>query len=104
GAEAAADQPLDFDRAAVHLAAAVAGLAAAGAAGQHAVLGGEPALAGADEERRHGQLDAAGAKDGGLAHLDEDAAGRLPGVAATKFQRAELVGLAAVVTHNGPIV
>ncbi len=45
GPQAAADQPLDLDAAAVDLAALVARLAGVGGAGQHAVLGGEPALA-----------------------------------------------------------
>src|SRR5262249_9138126 len=61
GAEAAADESLDFDAAAIDPAAAVARLARGRAAGEHSVFGGEPALAGADQERRHRRFDAAGA-------------------------------------------
>src|SRR5262249_23537235 len=100
GAQAAADQPLDLDTPAVDLAAAVARLAGVGAAGQHAVLGGEPALAAAHQERRHVQIDGTGTKHRGPPHADEDAAGRLPGVAAAEAQGTQLVGTAAVGTHN----
>ena len=100
GPQTAADEPLDFDAAAVDLAAAVARLARVGAAGQHAVLGGEPALAGADEERRHGRLDAAGAEDGGAAHAHQDAAGRLAGVATLKRQGTKLIGTTVVGAHR----
>src|SRR5205085_9036999 len=91
------------DGAGVDLGGAVAGLAAAGRAGQHAVLGGEPALAAADQERRHGRLDGAGAEHGGAAHFDQDTAGSGPGVAAGEGQGAGLVGPAVGAGHGGQL-
>ena len=45
--QGSADETLDLDAAAIDLAAAIARLARVRAAGEHAVLGGQPALAGA---------------------------------------------------------
>ena len=100
GAEAAADEALNLDAAAVDLAGPVAGLARARAAGKHAVLGGEPPLAAADQERRHLRSDAAGAQDGGTAHADEHAARGAAGVAALESQGAELIRAAGIVAHE----
>ena len=43
---------------------------------EHAVLGGNPALAGVREKRRHAVLRDRRAEDAGIAHLDEDRGGR----------------------------
>src|SRR5262249_37269742 len=84
GPQAAADEALNLDAAAVDLPAAVARLAWAGAAGQHVILGREPALALAYEKWRHRQLDRAGTKHGGATHAHEDAAGGGAGAVALK--------------------
>ena len=89
---------MDLDAAAIDLAAAVAGLAPGGAAGEHAVLGAEPALASADQEGRDGQVHAAGTQDLGAAHLHQHAAGGLAREVAAELQGADLIGLAAVPT------
>src|SRR5262249_38506816 len=98
--EASADESLDLDRAAIDPAAAVPGLARVGAAGQHAVLGGQPTLARADEEWRDGQLDGASAEDGGAPHADKHTAGRLARVAALEVQGPQLIGTPAVGSHG----
>ena len=70
----AADQPLDFLRAAGLLAAGRLALAArVGGARQHAVFGGHPAAAGVLEERRHALLGARGAQHLGVAELTSTA-------------------------------
>src|SRR5258708_6768327 len=80
--QAAANQPLNLDGTAIDLARLIAGLARVGAAGEHTVFGAQPALALADKERRHVHVDAAGAEHSRAPHAHEDAAGRLPRVAA----------------------
>src|SRR5262249_19511988 len=102
GTQAAPDQTLDLNAAAIDFPAAVALLAGGGAARQHAVLGAEPALAAADEEGRHAEVDAARAEDGGAPHLHEDAAGGLACEMAAKLQGTEFVGLTAIVAHGRP--
>ena len=96
----AADEALDLVGAAGGPAPARLALAAGGGgAGQHAVLGGDPALALALQERGHPLLDAHGADDLGVADLDEDRAFRVLGVAPGEGDRPELVGGAAVAAH-----
>jgi hypothetical protein len=68
----AADQALDFLRAARLLAACGLALAACmSRARQHAVFRGHPALAGVAHERRHTAFHASGAEHLGVAHADQ---------------------------------
>ena len=104
--QAAADQPLNFDRPAVHLPALVPRLARGGGPGQHAVFSGEPTAAGADQKWRHRRFDGAGAENGRPPELDEDAAGGLAGVGVRERQGAQFVGAAVgsghrVIQRNG---
>src|SRR5262249_6947158 len=99
-AEASADEPLDLDRPTVDLAASVTLLAGVSAAGEHPVFRGQPALAAADEERRHVQLDRAGTQDRRPPHADEDAAWCLAGVTPAECKGAEFVGSSAVGAHG----
>ena len=72
GAQRAADEPLDLLRAPALL--ALGGFARGArvrGARQHAVLGGDPALALAAQERRHAFLDAGGAQHARIAELDQ---------------------------------
>jgi hypothetical protein len=72
GAQGAADQALDFQGAATLLATAGFTLVTlAGGARQHAVFGGQPALALALEEARHAVFDADRADDLGVTELDQ---------------------------------
>jgi hypothetical protein len=72
GAQRAADQALDFQGTTALLATAGFALVTlAGGARQHAVLGGQPALALALEEARHAVFDADGADDLGITELDQ---------------------------------
>ena len=72
GAHRSADQPLNLHRPAADLARRrLARGARGGGARQHAVFGGDPALAGAAQERRHAILDAGRADHAGVADLDE---------------------------------
>ena len=77
-AQAAADQPLDFLRAAGLLALGrFAPHPRVGRARQHPVLGGQPALPLAFEERRHAFLDADRAQHVRVAHRDQHRAFRV---------------------------
>ena len=92
-AQAAPDQPLDLLRASGLL--AFGGLAPhprVRRARQHAVLGGEPALALALEKRRHAFLDAGRAQHLRVAGLDQHRAFGVPRVAAGDAERTQLVG------------
>ena len=72
GAQRAADQALDLLRAPGLLAArGLAGAAGVGGARQHAVLGGDPALALAAQESGHALLDTRRAQHPRLAELDQ---------------------------------
>ncbi len=96
GAERAADQALD-------LLAAPAGVALAARvrrARQHGVLGGQPALALADEEPGHAGLDARGAQDPGVAELDQRRALRVLLIVRDDLERAELIGAPAIESHG----
>ena len=71
-AQATADQPLDLLRAARLLALGRLAVAAGvGRARQHAIFGGDPALALAAQERRNLFLDAGGARARGIAEADQ---------------------------------
>ena len=68
GAQRAADQALDLQRAPALLAArGLAVVAGVGGARQHAVLGGDPAFALAAQEAGHLVVDAGGAQHAGVA-------------------------------------
>ena len=79
GAQAAADEALDFERAAALRAARrLARCAAVRGARQHAVLGCHPALALALEKRRHLRLDRGRAEHARVAELGEHGALGMP--------------------------
>ena len=102
GAQGAADQALDLQRAAALLAACGLAVAAGvGGARQHAVLGRHPALALAAQEARHLVVDAGGAQHPGVAEADQHRAFRVPGVVAQDADVAHLVGLAAAGAGKG---
>ncbi|MNZ44168.1 hypothetical protein D3C78_617940 [compost metagenome] len=94
---------MDFQGAATLL--ATAGLALvtlAGGARQHAVLGGQPALALALEEARHAGFGTDGADHLGIAEFDQHGAFGVLGVMAGEADRAQLVGGTATRTvHRG---
>ncbi len=72
GAQRPADEPLDLLRAAALApACGLARGASVRGAREHAVLGSDPAGAGATEEARHARLDAGGAEDAGVANGDQ---------------------------------
>src|SRR6185312_552056 len=101
GPQAPADQPLNLHRAAVDLAALVAGLAGVGGTGQHAVLGGEPAGAAAGEEIRHLRLHAASAQYRGAPGLHEHGARRAARILPLERARPQLVRVAMIGTGHG---
>jgi hypothetical protein len=104
-AQRPADQALDLLRAAALLAARRFAVAAGvGGARQHAVLGGDPALAAAALVRRHLVLDRGGAQHAGVAEGDEHRALGVAGEAALDGNGAKLVGaatLGALESHGG---
>ena len=94
--QAAPDEALDFLRASRLLAfGRLAPRARVRRARQHAVLGGQPALPGALEERRHALLDARRAQHLGLADGDQHRALRVAREAARDAYAAQFVGAAA---------
>src|SRR5262249_53451581 len=102
GAQAAADEALDLLGAPGLLAArGLAVAAGVGCARQHAVLGGEPALTAALEERRHFFFDARGADDARVAELDQHRTFGVTRVAARDRDFSQLAGLACARTHGG---
>jgi hypothetical protein len=95
GAKAPADQPLDLLRAARLLARGrLARAARVRRARQHAVFRGHPAASLALEERRHLLLDARGAQDLGVAHLDQHRALGVARVLAVDANGPQLPGSA----------
>ena len=101
GAEATADESLDLVGAAADLAAlGLAGGAGEGGAGEHAVLGGDPATAGVAEPGGDALLDGGVAEDAGVACLDEDGAFGHGDEAGGDADRAEGVGGAGVGTKD----
>ena len=91
--QAAPDQALDLLRAPALLAARGLAIGArVRRARQHAVLGGDPALALAFQERRDALLDTRGADDAGVAKLDQHRAFRMLGEIAQQAHRTQLVG------------
>src|SRR5262249_5214749 len=96
GAQRAADQPLDLLAAAARIALATR----VGRARQHRVLGGEPALPLAGEERRHAVLDRRRAQDVRVAELDERRAFGVLLEAGLDRERAELIGASSVGAHG----
>src|SRR5690606_20093482 len=89
-------QALDLERAPALLAAGGLAVAAGvGGARQHAVFGGDPALALAAQEWRNPLLDAGRAKHPGVAEADQHRALGVAGVAAFEARFAQLVGRAA---------
>lgn len=97
GAEGAADEALDLVGAAAYFAAfGLACGAGEGGAGEHAVLGGDPAAAGVAEPAGDALLDGGVAEDAGVAGLDEDGALGGGDVAGGDAEGAELVGGAGV--------
>src|SRR5690606_36387351 len=96
GAQRAADQALDLQGAPTLL--ATRGLAVAagvGGAGQHAVFGGDPALALAAQESRHAVLDAGRAQHAGVAETHQYRTFGVAGEAALDAHLAHLVDGAA---------
>src|SRR5581483_3580350 len=97
GAERAADEAADLVGAAAD--AARHGFAVAarvGGAGEHGVLGGDPAFAAALAPAGDALGDAGGAQDAGVSEGDEDGAFGVLAPAPLDGDRAELVGGAAV--------
>ena len=71
--EGAADQAADLDAAAIGAATfRVALLTGGGTAGQHRVLGSDPATAGITEEGRDTLFDAGGTENPGVSLFDQD--------------------------------
>ena len=105
GPQGPADEPLDLERAAALLAAGrLAGHALVGGAGQHAVLGGDPAGAGAEHVGRDPVLQAGGAEHVGVAEAGQ--AGALGVLGDVHFERngPELAGLPSVGAHGARII
>ncbi len=100
GAQGSTDQALDLVGAAAACEAASGGALRAGA-GQHAVLGGDPAALSAGEEARHLVEDGRGADDDGVSGLDEAGALGVLAVAGAHGDRAELVVLSSVGPWHG---
>ena len=75
--------------------------AGVGGARQHAVLGGEPALALALEEARHLLFETGGAQHLGVAEFDQHRAFGMPRVATRDADVAQLVGAAAARAGTG---
>ena len=104
GAERAADEALDLDRAAVELPAGdVARLSLKRAVGQHGILGRQPAAGHAllAHPRRHLRLDGRGADDLGAAKPRQHRTGGIGSRADLKGDRAHLVVSAAVKAKGG---
>ncbi len=101
GAEGAADEALDLVGAAADLAAlGLAGGAGEGGAGEHTVLGGDPAAAGVAEPAGDAGFDGGVAEDAGVAGLDEDGALGGGDVAGRELEDAGLVCGAGVGTEE----
>src|SRR6478609_6093611 len=102
GAERAADETADLVGAPADLAAyGFAVAAGVGRAGQHGVLGGDPALAAALAPTRDAFGDGGGAEDLGVAEGDEYGAFGVLAPSAFDGDGAELFGGAAVDTRHG---
>src|SRR5690606_31566327 len=102
GAQGAADQALDLERAAALLAAGGLAVAAGvGGARQHAVFGGHPAFALAAQESRYALFHARGAQHPGVAEADQYRAFGVAGVAAFQAHLAKLSGGAAAGALDG---
>ncbi len=102
GAQAAADQALDFLGAAALLAAGGLAVGAGmGGARQHAVFRRDPALAGIAQEGRHPLLHRSGAEHMGVAELGQARAFGVDGHAGFEHDRAQLVRGAAGSSHEG---
>ena len=100
-AQCAADQALDFLRAARLFAArGFAVHARVGRTRQHAVFGGDPALPPAFEKARHFFLDARSAQHLGIAAFDEHRSLGVSGVTARDADGAQLVRLAIAWPHK----
>src|SRR5690606_34378818 len=101
-AQAAPDQALDLLGAAALLAlGSLACAAGVGGARQHAVFGGDPALALAAQEAGYVFFNAGGAQHAGGAEFDQHRAFGVAGEAAGEADGAELVGLALAGSHAG---
>ncbi len=102
GAQRAADQALDFQRAPALLAARGFAVAArVRGSRQHAVLRGDPAFALAAQERRDLVLHAGGAQHARLAEADQDRTFGMAGIAALDADLAHLRGRATAGTRYG---
>ncbi|MNP00311.1 hypothetical protein D3C76_921000 [compost metagenome] len=102
GTQGAGDQPGDLQGAAALLAGGrLAVHARMGGARQHAVLGGDPALALAFQEARHAGVDAGGAQHAGVAELHQHRSFRMLGEVAGDGNRAHLRGTAIAGTGHG---
>src|SRR5690606_923012 len=101
-AQTAPDQALDLLGAAALLAlGSLACAAGVGGARQHAVFGGDPALALAAQEAGYVFFNAGGAQHAGGAEFDQHRAFGVAGEAAGEADGAELVGLALAGSHAG---
>ena len=101
GTQGAADQALDFNGAAALFAAGgFPTHAAAGGARQHAVFGGDPALAFAPQERGYLVFDGGGADNLGVAEFHQHRTFGVAGVIAGNSDISGLFGRSAAWTHS----
>jgi len=104
GAQRAPDEALDLHGAPALAAARGFALGAVGGgAGQHAVFGGDPALALAAKPRRHAFLDGRGAQHLGVAEGNQHGALGVAGVMAFDADGAQLVGGASAGADGGHV-
>ncbi len=102
GAQRAPDQPLDFLGPARLLALGRLAVAAGvGGAREHAIFGGDPALALAAQERRELVLDRGGDQHARVAEADQAGAFGMAGEAGLEAKLAHLVGGASGRAHTG---
>src|SRR5207245_7074953 len=100
GAQASADQALDFHAAAVNFTATVARLARVRTTGQHAIFRCQPTLAAADQEMRHRLFYRASTQDGCLPHPHQHAAGRMARITPAKAEGTQFIRTTAIGTHG----
>ncbi len=102
GAQGAGDQTGDLQGTAALLAGGCLAVhPGVGGARQHAVLGGDPALALALQEARHAGVDAGGAEHAGITELHQHRAFRMLGEMTGDGNRANLRGGAIAGTWHG---
>src|SRR5262249_38372864 len=92
-------EPLSLEATAIELSRPLWRFPRAGTAGDHRILGCEPAFSSSNEKWRNRRFDAARAKHSSLAHLHEHASGRLGGVGALEAQRPQFIRRASIGSH-----